>query len=369
MLRCESPAVESAARAIADSAVAALAAPRRSAPANGSVGLGIGGTAVFLHEAAQVFGDERYARSAYEALRAALEAMPALSPWGLLSGQAGLLLAAHAMSARAESSRTVTWARRLTTAAAAAGRHGSDLTGGVCGTVLAIVGVLGRDAAIEALPPSLARDAYERMRSGATARGVDLGLAHGIAGVLCAAAELNDAETLDRVAAVFEAELARPEIGLRARSLDDDARRTAWCYGALGVALALLGSARDDLLDAAIARLGDAPGPSWRIEGAGICHGTAGAALCTGILAQHRPAAAPVAERAAALLASELPELENRLTEAAWAAEGAGTMVGLSGIGLALLWLLGARDRYWLRFLGVGTGRRPEERHVRNALR
>jgi lantibiotic biosynthesis protein len=198
----------------------------------------------------------------------------------------------------------------------------------------------------------------------------DLGLAHGIAGVLSSLVLTHErlessvgesardaANFLASRAVESNASVMWPHSAGR----DPEQRYlSAWCYGTPGVASALYGAARmlGDVslaafaLDAArgIARL---PAGEWLVSELGLCHGLMGNALCFASLG----AAADCAElRAAAerLVIETLDQLDadagvcyTRETEAPYAATN--ELKGIAGIALALLTLSGDMPSDWMR--------------------
>jgi len=204
------------------------------------------------------------------------------------------------------------------------------------------------------------------------AGGVDMGVAHGIAGVLpllARACSLGVAEAavrplLDGAVRWLMAHLADSPAGATAPSflaggIEPGPARSAWCYGDPGVALALLLAARD---------LGE---PSWQRAGtelalhaarrppedtgasdAGVCHGTAGLAhLFTRMyqLTGEREladAAVAWAERTLAMCAGP--------AASAWS--GPGLLEGAAGIALVLLAGCVPAEPVWDQMLLVSTG-------------
>ena len=127
---------------------------------------------------------------------------------------------------------------------------------------------------------------------------IDLGVAHGVTGIIGFLARAVAAgiggpparDVLDRSVAWLLTQRAEgfggstmpPYVGFDLRG---DSARTAWCYGDLGVAAALLAAARNlhradwEVEAVALARTAAARDVGkMRLMGTGICHGTAGAA-------------------------------------------------------------------------------------------
>lgn len=162
-------------------------------------------------------------------------------------------------------------------------------------------------------PPSSVT-AHDQQHRPETAGGyVDLGFAHGTAGVLAALGSARRAgvrvDALDEAITRLRTELLATVVGTRwgddvpyrrtaAVYEEEVLSRTAWCYGAPGVALALAASARDDAEREPAERLWrstvDRPRAARGTPVAGICHGTSGLLLvgrALGRLGVHVPRA------------------------------------------------------------------------------
>jgi hypothetical protein len=205
----------------------------------------------------------------------------------------------------------------------------------------------------------------------------DLGLAHGVAGVLAAIA-LSTLEVDDAFAAL----LGRQAQRLRDRViLDGDTfawpaiaqtarvpSRPTWCYGGPGVASALYWVARllsDAELEAfALAALeaqADVPCSQWRQTDYALCHGTLGNALIFASVggASRRPKLLTAAGIAVEYAVDGLERDE----AACWALlsdkkphDLSGELDGAAGIALSLLTLIGDADSRWLRCHALKPG-------------
>jgi lantibiotic biosynthesis protein len=216
------------------------------------------------------------------------------------------------------------------------------------------------------------------------AGGVDMGVAHGIAGVLpllARACSLGVAEAtvrplLDGAVRWLMAHLVDSPAGPTTPSFLADGTepgpaRSAWCYGDPGVALALLLAARD-LGEPSWQRTGTElalraarrPPEDTRVSDAGVCHGTAGLAhLFTRMyqLTGEREladAAVTWAERTLALCAARGGG-EDGLDGSGPAARpwsGPGLLEGAAGIALVLLAGCVPAEPVWDQMLLVSTG-------------
>lgn len=128
---------------------------------------------------------------------------------------------------------------------------------------------------------------------------INLGLAHGVPGVvailaryLAAGIEVERARTLLEGAVGYLRSAAEPRVGNRypawlstQRQRQDSVSRVAWCYGDLGVAVAVLSAAtatgRDDWRAEALALahgMAARPFETSQVVDTGLCHGAAGVA-------------------------------------------------------------------------------------------
>jgi lantibiotic modifying enzyme len=187
----------------------------------------------------------------------------------------------------------------------------------------------------------------------------DLGLAHGIAGVLSALAlthERIDARHVPAMAAA--AEFLRDRVSYangfaewpHSFGRDAEARyRSAWCYGTPGVACALHAAARA-LGDPALARFAVESACSvavrshdeWLIDELGLCHGLMGNALCFASLGTHA-GNEELLRVARGLVVETLDRLDGEDPDET------GELKGSVGIAMALLTLTGQMDADWMR--------------------
>ena len=251
-----------------------------------------------------------------------------------------------------------------------------DLVSGCAGEVIALASTLGpeeakgrcdylvwliQDASRWRCPHPLKRD---------SAPVNDLGMAHGLAGVLAALAAGAPREcTYDQAVASgleYLRQQGDPLTGWPATvSAQATRSRPAWCYGTSGCAAAILSAAArlgaSEPRAAALAALRKVAAQSleeWRLSDHAICHGHSGAALIFAIAAQESGDA-------------ELLDVSNMLVDAvvdgfdgdsrlgyrAWRPEGFedsfNLLEGAAGIGLSLLTLAGACDPSWMWYVGL----------------
>jgi hypothetical protein len=207
--------------------------------------------------------------------------------------------------------------------------------------------------------------------------GVDLGVAHGMAGLLpllaraCALGVGGPAvrALLDNAVRWLTARLIGSPAGTTipsfiARDIEPEPARTAWCYGDPGVAIALLLAARDaaepgwertgtDLAISAARR----PPELTRVTDAGVCHGTAGLAHLFNRLYQ-MTGEAEVAAAAVFWMERTLEACAGALTAdggpAPW--NGPGLLEGAAGVALVLLAACVPAEPVWDQMLLVSTG-------------
>jgi hypothetical protein len=205
----------------------------------------------------------------------------------------------------------------------------------------------------------------------------DLGLAHGVSGMLVALSL-----TVERFAGPIAAAAAGAMRDLRTLGVDLGTHITwppaawgacpppgerylsAWCYGAAGVTAALHTTAEalgDEetmafALDA-MRRLGAQPIESWLLENEALCHGLAGNALCFASVAAATsdPELSDAALRVATAAMDRLDESSGKC----WARGDSGRcdavefLNGVCGIGLTLLTMAGDADAMWMHLLGL----------------
>lgn len=202
----------------------------------------------------------------------------------------------------------------------------------------------------------------------------DLGLAHGIAGVLAAfGLTLHEIprDYRERVRAAAHALAAAAVVSDGLYAWPSSAQkcmpgqyRAAWCYGAPGICAALTAVAttlRDDELARfaadALVSVARRSAKEWVVGEAGICHGMMGNALCFASVGVARENDA-LLEAAQAAVVSSLDVLEAAGGSCLTASDGSmvdsiGVLTGLCGIVLGLLTLSGEFDGAWMRCHGL----------------
>ncbi|MBV8196875.1 MAG: hypothetical protein JO263_01960 [Candidatus Eremiobacteraeota bacterium] len=347
---------------------------------------GVAGFALLHCALGDLTGDERFTAAMHAGIRRAalLDGRP---PIGLFGGISGLRAAA-ALAARDEPRYSKLLAQCDAYVDSLLPQHPSkpqtfddyDLISGWSGARLArgVCGACESDALVDLIVWTLGDLERWRcthpLRSGEPPLN-DLGIAHGLAGVL--AALTLTVEPLDGSAGAA-ARYALNELRGARVELDDctvwppalpaqrtPAHRSAWCYGAAGVA-AVLHHAAKVLADHETARmaaravreLAAQPMESWMLEGEALCHGLMGNALCFAAVASatHDPQLCAAAMRVAELVLDRLDENDGRC----WARDGSMSyydavelLDGVSGIALALLTLTGDADSAWMRCFGL----------------
>jgi len=357
----------------------------REIPATGSFANGAAGYALFFLALAQARSTERWARAAHEALRIAATGGKATTS-GLFTGLAGLLFVttyASRIDARYAGLR-----EQCAKALAASGAvnpplHPAqrakeyDLVGGVAGLHAALLYARCSDAARGTRAYLAWLLADEQRWSCAhevdVERGAanDLGLAHGVAGMLSVLAADEDADTgaLERVAewlwnqrvpgTCWWPSAVGPFEALPAR--------VAWCYGNPATATALLRVAERtheaaiaERARAALMAVVEAPRESWGQIDYALCHGAAGNGLmletAAGLLSDERIGAC-----ATGVIDGLLQTYDEKLRYGyqnwdnlrhCWV-DDASLMTGAAGIGLALVTLAGNADASWTAAFGL----------------
>lgn len=201
----------------------------------------------------------------------------------------------------------------------------------------------------------------------------DLGLAHGVAGMLAALAlTLDDAShysaTIRRAASDLASHAVERDgvlLWSHTRDTTDDRLRAAWCYGTPGIAAALnacallLGDERlRELAVRAAESLDLAPSASYVIDEPNLCHGTIGNALCVASVAADSPT--PGLQR---LVERYVTEAIDQLESENWhcmARNDRGQRIdqydelnGSAGIIVALLTLCGSFEPDWMHLHGL----------------
>jgi lantibiotic biosynthesis protein len=229
-------------------------------------------------------------------------------------------------------------------------------------------------------PPSRLAPRGERYRPA----GVDLGVAHGIAGVIpflarvyrLGLASQTVRPLLDGSVRWLLAHMADTASGptvpsFVAEGVEPGPTRSAWCYGDPGVAAALLLAARDvgepawasiatDLAVRAAAR----PAGQTGVADAGLCHGSAGLAHLFGLMHQltAEPALAHAArfwaERTLDLCSAEVPGAARS------ACNGPGLLEGSAGVALAMEAACTVAEPIWDQMLLISSAE-PAETQAR----
>ena len=373
-----------------------LARPALRSGLDGSLGSGLTGLAVFYHYLAMAWPGAGWAAERDACLEAAAARLALEAPWpGLFSGLPGLAWATthmHGTSTGPDPCEDIDEAVLRFLSRPRRDRP-FDLIQGVVG-----LGVYGLERLRYPSGPAIVRAALARLHEGkedlpegcawrtgpalltASQRGrwpdglFDLGLAHGVPGVI---AFLGKAWARgigrDLALPMLEGAMAwmlarrlppggacafRAQQGPGPPAPDPAPSRMAWCYGDLGVGMALLSAARDlgrpDWEDAAVEVLeGAALRPreaSGCVDGF-LCHGSAGNAHLFGraFAATRKPCFQAQAEQWLAW------NVGNSRRDGPDRTDPPGLMDGAAGIGLALLSALGAGgpwDRVLLTDLG-----------------
>ena len=204
----------------------------------------------------------------------------------------------------------------------------------------------------------------------------DLGLAHGVAGMLaslCLTLDRLDTATATVVAgALALLHDAGQNTGnyiawpTSAGALVGSEYRSAWCYGAAGIlsaihsaALALNDGTTARFAVDAMSRLAAQPMESWLLENEALCHGLMGNALCFASVASVEENAElwNAAVRLAAATMDNLDASDGRCralgADLVTEYEEIGLVNGVSGIALALLTLSGDAEPSWMRLFGL----------------
>ncbi|MBV8637785.1 MAG: hypothetical protein JO322_06840 [Candidatus Eremiobacteraeota bacterium] len=344
-------------------------------PLDPSRGLnGFAGFALLFAALAEVTGADRFTAAMHAKLRdaALMEDRPSI---GLFGGISGLrAVAALAIRSEARYSKLVAQCdayvdRQLTEQPRKAESFDRyDLISGWSGALLA----RGIDAPVE--PGRLAElivwvlEDPDRWRCPHPLRPDDppvndLGLAHGVSGMLAALTlTLNRLEGEPaRAAAQTLRELCEWRIDRGNRVVWppvisthlEQSYRSAWCYGAAGV-LAVIHNAAVALHDGetaafaadAMQALAAQTPDSWELEGEAICHGLIGNALCFASIAS---ATGSAALWSAAFRVAE--RVMDRVSLKHY--DAVGLLDGISGIALALLTLTGHTGAAWMRLFGL----------------
>jgi hypothetical protein len=248
----------------------------------------------------------------------------------------------------------------------------------------AVIGQLGRQARRDSdgvywrTPPALLLGPQRQRHPGG---GVDLGVAHGVAGVLpllARAQALGVARELAGpllggavrwlLAHLAETESGQTVPGFLAAGTEPGPARSAWCYGDPGVAMALLLAARDageagwaEIATGLAVRAAARPPEQTGVVDAGLCHGTAGLAhlfnrmhQLTGEAALARAAEQWIQRTLSLCAAAEAGTAEPGPAQPPW--NGPGLLEGAAGVLLALLAASTAMEPVWDQMLLVSAG-------------
>jgi lantibiotic biosynthesis protein len=239
-----------------------------------------------------------------------------------------------------------------------------------------------RDGVYWWTPPMWRGPHRERYQPG----GVDLGVAHGLAGVIPFLARVHRLglarqivrPLLDGAVGWLLAHLVDTVSGptvpyFVADDIEPGPARSAWCYGDPGVAVALLLAARDVgepawAAEATVLAMGAAnrPPDQTRVVDAGLCHGSAGLAHLFNRMHQMtaEPTLADAArfwiDRTLELCSAAAPGPDAALSDAAEPAwKGPGLLEGAAGIVLALEAACTTTEPGWDQMLLISTTGTP----------
>ncbi len=374
----------------------------RDAPRTSDPGLATGesGIAIALAYLDDAFPDEGFGDAADEALRAAVRAMAAgrIGP-SLMQGFTGVAWATAHLARRegVPADDAVGAIDRVLIELLEGGgwRSGFDLVSGVCGVGIYAIerfpAPAGRrllELVVEELdrlctrtadgitwlarPEHLHGDTRERAPDGF----YDVGLAHGVlapVGVLggAMAAGIERAEPLLDGAVAWLESVVLDDIALFPYGIHEGVEpapgRLAWCYGDPGAAAALRIAAAAGhvpagaLAERAVQRIAARDDATANVQGASLCHGTAGLAHLAGRLglpdvaqrwfdathAVRSPERGPGGYREIAMADPTRPPGD---------VQGSGLLGGIAGIALALVAAATGADPEWDRALLVSPG-------------
>jgi lantibiotic modifying enzyme len=347
---------------------------------------GSSGFALAFAALADATGDDRYRQAAHECLRQAAQAVDKPSI-GLFSGISGLRAVAALMSAQAtqylrlveQCDAYVDSALPLPDAATVSSFRDFDVISGWSGARLAryVNAASGPDRLLSLLEWLMIDDdrwcRVHPLRQNDPPEN-DLGIAHGIAGIL--AAVVLTTEPLESNHRLI---LHRQGSNLMMRAMRNESRvlwpafagshrlvdQRAWCYGTPGIAAALYWVGRR-LSDSAIATFAlDAlaaecatPPNAWAFWDHALCHGTLGCALIYASvgIASGEARLLEVVDALVNLVLEDIGKNEN----ACWGLAPdvatpslTGELVGAAGVALGLLTLAEASDSTWVRLHGL----------------
>jgi hypothetical protein len=306
---------------------------------------------------------------------------------GLMNGWAGLLVAAGYVSIdKPRYSQLRSWIRTFLSAAAEAAYRKPFQNPTTCNDFDLVTGAAGMYLALayrqDNVPEDnllaylcwLVSDAEGRPSSTSSeqTKGAydGLGAAHGLAGVLAAICRAGRSVERDAVLhAVCEDLIVKAGASANAPprpASDGRAPPTTWCSGSLGFAAALckagivLGRKRYLEIGKASLEPFESSDPSaWGLRDCSLCHGLAGAAVVLHRLA--RVVQSEGLSQAAARCARELIRSFDADSKLGYtfldpdgrAFDATGLLIGVSGVGLALLTVAGAINDSWTVLLGL----------------
>lgn len=362
---------------------------------------GEAGNAVALAHLDGAFPREGFGAAADEALRAAVRATAAgrVGP-SLMQGFTGVAWAtAHLARREGEPADAAVGAidRVLAELLERGGwRSGFDVVSGACGVGVYAIERLPSEAGLRLLELTVAElerlstrtDAgvtwlarpehlHEETRARAPGGFFDAGLAHGVAGPVAvlgaaAAAGVERARPLLEGAVEWLASIALDGVSLFpygvGNGIEPAPARLAWCYGDPGIAAALRVAGHPEaerLAGLAVQRIAARDDATSGVQGASLCHGTAGLAHLAGRLglpevarrwveathALRSPEKGPGGFRAIAVPESPGPDVAVAYGEV----QGLGLLGGLAGVALALAAAATGAEPEWDRALLVSA--------------
>jgi hypothetical protein len=301
----------------------------------------------------------------------------------LAGGAGGLLVVLHALdpvrtslgAVRSKLEGALAASLRDLPSAGPRDSHAFDLFAGAAGRALALAHATGEPVAELAPFAHRIADAVERAltSSDVNVAAVNLGVSHGIAGILAALnfALPHDRELAGRYAGLLlrcsHAVNGAHRWGAVWRHDERPSARRAWCYQTAGIAAVLADRARldgDDALHAlaanALAAVLDDPEPEEALWDAALCHGRSGVAS----IAWSFSGDARLVRHAQRLARGVLDEFDASIplgyrTAAAYgqpAQERAGFIDAALGIAQFLIDAATAQERRWLPLFGLRPG-------------
>jgi lantibiotic modifying enzyme len=255
-----------------------------------------------------------------------------------------------------------------------------DLIRGVAGVALALA---GDEAGAEAcrLTRQHLLDVTAALRTKIAAgefalgdNALNLGVSHGVAGLLAALVVAPDGDSRAMAAVraladiVLESTITTPHgPAWPYLRLQREPARAAWCYGAPGISCIALETASvlsdasiAEIALASVARIAAVDRSEWRWADYGICHGIAGLALCVGACSTYPGGSAfrGFTDSLVDLLVAGFDErapygYRTVMPPSRELADDPGLLTGTAGIGLTLLTLAGVADPSWAQAFGI----------------